>query len=74
MNIDDVSFDIEVRVPRGQAHAVADALTDDDDDLILAAETAMREKLGRELGEEVELYLVSRRTAVRAELYDAAAS
>ena len=40
-----VCFMIEVRVPFAFADAFADALTGDDDDIILAGEKAMRERL-----------------------------
>lgn len=65
---EDVSFGIEVRVPFSQAKAFADALTGNDDDIILAAETAMRERLGRGSDEEVELRAGPRMEALRATL------
>jgi hypothetical protein len=40
-----VRFAIEVRVPLRQASIVAAALTGNDDDVILAAERAMRERI-----------------------------
>jgi hypothetical protein len=40
-----VRFNVEVRVPFALAAAYADALTGEDDDIILAAERAMRERL-----------------------------
>lgn len=54
-----VCFDIEVRVPYAQAAAFAAAMTGSDDDVILAAEHAMRERIGG-LGdrESVELRAV----------------
>lgn len=50
-----VCFDIEVRVPFSQARAFAKAMTGHDDDVILAAETAIRERIGRGAYPEVEL-------------------
>ena len=51
-----VGFNIEVRVPFAFAAAFADALTGDDDDIILAAETAMRVHLdARGASESIEL-------------------
>lgn len=52
-----VCFDIEIRVPYSQARTFAQALTGNDDDVLLAAETAIRKRLGRQTGEEVELWL-----------------
>ena len=50
-----VCFNVEVRVPYAQAEGFAAQLSGDDDDIILAAETAIRKRLGR--GDmEVELW------------------
>jgi hypothetical protein len=40
-----VTFAIEVRVPMRQAPILADAMTGNDDDVVLAAEKAMRERI-----------------------------
>lgn len=44
----EVSFEVEVRFPRSLAPAMAEALTGNDDDIVLAAERAMRERIGNE--------------------------
>lgn len=49
-----VSFAVEVKVPAEQVEAFAGALTGNDDDIILAAETAMRERVGRVYDVELE--------------------
>lgn len=67
-----VCFGIEVRVPFEQAARFADDLSGNDDDIILAAETAMRELVGRRFGEEVELWLGPRKDTLRRELLKAA--
>ena len=55
-NEQQVCFNIEVRVPFALAAAFADALTGNDDDIILAAETAMRDHLdARGAAESIEL-------------------
>lgn len=51
----EVIFDVQVRFPRHLVAAFAAAFTGDDDDIILAGEKAMRERLG-DLSAEVELY------------------
>jgi hypothetical protein len=53
-----VTFTMEVEVPAEQVEAFREAMTGDDDDIILAAETAMRERVGRSYDvdfEEVEI-------------------
>lgn len=63
-----VTFAVECRVPVEQAEAFAKAMTGNDDDIVLAAETAMRERVGRvydvEL-EEVELGVPDEREVKR---------
>lgn len=49
-----VRFAIEVRVPMRQAPIVAEALTGNDDDIVLAAETAMRERIEDAVFEDAE--------------------
>lgn len=52
-----VRFLVEVSVPAEQGEDFADALTGNDDDILLAAEEAMR-SLMESHGEEVELSIV----------------
>jgi hypothetical protein len=49
-----VVFAVEVRVPMRQAPIVAGALTGHDDDIVLAAETAMRERIEHAVLEDAE--------------------
>lgn len=49
-----VVFAIEVRVPLRQAPIVADAMTGNDDDIVLAAEHAMRDRIEDAVLEDVE--------------------
>jgi hypothetical protein len=49
-----VTFAIEVRVPLRQAPIVAGAMTGNDDDLILAAETALRERIEDSVQDDIE--------------------
>lgn len=66
-------FNVEVRVPYELAAAFADAMTGFDDDILLAAELAMRKRLGSMGADEnVELAGWSDDT-VREFLRDAAA-
>lgn len=52
-------FSIEVAVPIAQAARLAHALTGNDDDAVLAAETALRDSIGRDYSEEeLELSLL----------------
>lgn len=51
---DSVTFRLELRVYAHQAEAFAAAMTGNDDDVILAAETAMRERIGRVYDVELE--------------------
>jgi hypothetical protein len=71
-----VCFAIEVRVPFALAAQFAAALTGNDDDVILAAETAMRQRIGaRGAVESIELWPDDYPPAsVKRELLDAAAS
>ena len=48
---------IEIRIPDGQVEAFSDALTGDDNDILLAAESTMRRRIGGDTGEEIELWL-----------------
>ena len=58
-----MNFTVRVRVPPRTGGAVADALTGNDDDLVLVAEQAMRERLEQDWpydateGDELELAL-----------------
>lgn len=49
-----VQFAVEVKVPIRQAPIFAEALTGNDDDIILAAETAMRERIEEAVSEDAE--------------------
>lgn len=70
---DTVSFNIEVRVPIALAGAVADALTGDDADIVLAAETAMRVRVDAlDATESIELYPAESTASLRAQLRRAA--
>jgi hypothetical protein len=52
----DVEFDVRVRVPAALRVRVAAALTGNDDDIVLAAEKAMRERIDADgLEESIEL-------------------
>jgi hypothetical protein len=42
-----IIFNVEVEIRAEQAEAFAGAMTGNDDDIFLAAETAMRERVGR---------------------------
>lgn len=70
-------FEIEIAVPLTQADRFADALTGNDDDVILAAETAMRERVDAEEGEyegiELEHYFDSKEQVVEFLRHHAAA-
>lgn len=59
----DLRLTVEIRLPRHQAEAFAEAMTGNDDDVLLAAETAMRERLG---DEELELSYDERDSDVRS--------
>lgn len=50
-----VYLSIELRLPIAQVETFRDALTGNDDDVLLAAETAMRELIGRTFHQELEL-------------------
>lgn len=52
-----VHVNIELRLPRAHAAAFAEAMTGNDDDVLLAAETAMRERIGRDYSPFMELEL-----------------
>jgi hypothetical protein len=67
-----VRFTVQVDVPFHQAEAFAEALSGHDDDVILAAETAMRERLGRTDGAEIEIYTPPSRFNLTDELRTAA--
>lgn len=49
-----VRFAIEVKVPMRQAPLLAEALTGNDDDIVLAAEKAMRERLEDAVEQDAE--------------------
>jgi hypothetical protein len=67
----DISFGVEIRVPQAQAKAFAALLTGNDDDVILAAETAIRETLGRDWqNEEVEIVTGPDRNQLREQLVE----
>lgn len=66
----ELRFAIVVNVPAHQAHHFANAMTGDDDDIILAAQTAMWE-FGAEF-EEIVLSLGANERRVKAELHRAA--
>ena len=80
-NEEQVCFNVEVRVPFALAEAFAAAMTGDDEDVILAAETAMRERIDA-LGarESIELHpddsvpVGSAISTVKRELLEAAAT
>lgn len=55
-----VKYTIEVAVPDDQQVEFEQACTGNDDDIILAAETAMRERIGRRY-DEPELELIGRK-------------
>ena len=68
-----VCFAIEVRVPFGQAARFAEHLTGDDNDVILAAEQAMRKRIdGMGDLEAVELWPAADERAIRRALLHAA--
>lgn len=50
-----IRFTVEVAVPAEHARAYLDAMTGNDDDVLLAAEIAMRDRLGCHGGREIEL-------------------
>lgn len=50
-----IRFDVQVELPAEYAQRYFDAMTGNDDDILLAAEKAMRERLGSIGSREVEL-------------------
>lgn len=53
-----IIFQLEVEVPAAEAEAYAKAMTGNDDDVILAAEKAMRNRLAdSDVDSEIELYV-----------------
>lgn len=60
---DRVVFHVEVTVPLRQAPIFAEHLTGDDNDIVLAAETAMREAIEDEVIEDAEKMEEAGRTA-----------
>ncbi|MCA1571014.1 MAG: hypothetical protein LC798_11975 [Chloroflexi bacterium] len=63
-----VCFAIEVRVPFALAPAFAAAMTGHDDDVILAAETAMRHRVEGALGANDSIELASDEHPIKREL------
>lgn len=65
---DRIYFQVEVGVPAEQAEVFAAAMTNNDDDITLAAETAIRERLDPgDYDEEVEL-VITDESSVKREL------
>lgn len=71
---DDVTFEVVVRVPPSAASAFALAMTGNDDDVILAAEHAINDRLGLPHAGAVELEAPHRAGILRDALADAAAA
>ena len=67
---EEVCFAIEVRVPLALAAAFAAAMTGDDDDIILAAEHLMRERIPGAVDADASIELMADTTAATAALRD----
>ena len=63
---EEVCFAIEVRVPLALAAAFAAAMTGDDDDIILAAEHLMRERIPGAVDADASIELMADTTAATA--------
>lgn len=62
------TIQLDLHIPPSSAAAFAEAMTGDDNDVILAAETAIRERLNVDEVEQVEISVDDNEDAVKAEL------